>query len=178
MSRREREQAHRQAVEENKARIRGLMREGEHIYGEETRRAATFERDYAEADALEELMPEIREHNARVGGGTKARVQEIQEQERRRDYERRQKLDGQRARQQVEDYARNRPGPNLDAARNQPHGSALESPSGTVDSEQERYRRELAAFEEKARQARKEGYAHSLVPPTPPKKKQATLLPY
>lgn len=115
MTRADRDRAHRQEVEKNKTRIRGLMREGGHIYGEETFRAATQERDYVEADALEELMPEIREHNARVGGGTKNRIQEYLDKERRREFQERQRRDEERAIEDVERYRRDHPAPNLDA---------------------------------------------------------------
>ena len=71
-TRAQREEAHREAVERHKERIRESMEGGQHIYGEEHFREATRNGDYARADALEELMPEIRRHNKRVEGGTKA----------------------------------------------------------------------------------------------------------
>jgi hypothetical protein len=47
-----------------------------------------------------------------------------------------------------------------------------------IESEQERYRREMEAFEEERRQAQKEGYAYSLVPPTPPKQRRQPITPF
>lgn len=80
--------------------------------------------------------------------------------------------------QQVEDYARNRLAPNLDAASGMLHGSASANPSSAPDSEHEAYERELAEFEEKARQARKEGYAYALTPPVKPQKQRQPITPY
>lgn len=173
MSRADRDRAHREAVAENKARIRGFMREGEHIYGEENYHEARSVRDHVEADALEELMPEIREHNRKVGGGTKARVQEHLDRERRREYERRQEREAERARDQVEDYARNRPTPNLDAAQRQPHSSVLGAPShNTNDADaEERYRQEMEAYEQRRREARYNGVLFNEPAPAPPGKR-------
>lgn len=176
MTRADRDRAHRQAVEENKARIRRNMRNSPnaHIYGEENYHEARSVRDHVEADALEELMPEIEAHNSKAGGGTKSRVQEHLDKERKREFQKRQRRDAERAREQVEDYARTRPVPNLDKAASMSHGSALASPThhrAPDAAEEERYEQEMRDYEQRRRQARIEGWLFNEPAPARPGKK-------
>jgi hypothetical protein len=119
-----REREHTRAVEEHKRRIRDFMAEGRYLYAEEHYREAEREGEYARADALAELLPEIAKHNRRVGGGTRRRIHDELSRVAAEEREQAREQDLERARRTVEEGRRSGPRGigGLSAASAQPDG--------------------------------------------------------
>jgi hypothetical protein len=108
----ERRRAHEKAVRREKARIRKVLDAGRPVLVKQWLREHLTAGNYAAHDALQELTPEIRELglDASEGGpgSTRERIAEAVLGEAGRDAARRTELGEERARRQVEDYARSK----------------------------------------------------------------------
>lgn len=185
MTRADRNKAFREQVEKAKDVIRKeMIDQNKGIAVQAFHQDFTRNGQFASAQALEELLPEIEAAGLNADGHgpsthQKNQLDEILKEARREERERARKRDNERVYRMVgENRRRAQGGIDLDAIRNAPHGSALESPTGTVDSEDERYEREMREFEVKRREAQRGGYAYSLTPPEPPKKRRQPISPY
>jgi hypothetical protein len=75
-TRKERQKAHDREVVSNRRRLREAMAEGKYVYAAEWRRKAEREGDFARVEAIDLEWDALAEHNRRVGGGTRSRIQD------------------------------------------------------------------------------------------------------
>lgn len=189
MSVSERNKAFRQQVEQCKAVIREeAIEQNKGISIQAFYHQFTRDGNYAAAQALEELTPEIEAAGLNSNGhgpGTQEEQQreDLREKARREERERAQKRDREEvARMFGEGRRKAQGGIDLDAARNQPHGTAAvpsHTSNANADAEQ-RHREEMQAWEQRREEHRRSRAMAPFSEPAPvkPKKKQMTLLPY